>query len=151
MEAGHTIVGGVVSTTITVWLQVAMLVAGSMAAQVRVAVKVPPQPGLVTVATMTTTLLPAEAVGGSKVQGVPHWTTLLLAQEIVIGGGMGATGAGGSSAQAVKVLATKAVVRRMGPAPHLLRTNRFVGFIITLGVSAARFIMLFCVLTILTV
>ena len=61
----------------------------STAAQIRVAVKVPPHPALVTVETTLTNTLVAlqlsKADGGSKSHAVPHSTALLLAQ-IITGG-----------------------------------------------------------------
>src|SRR5439155_1314119 len=63
--------GGVASTALTVWLHVAALPHASVAAHVRVALKLWPQPALVTVPTMAiATLAPSQpslAVGGSKV------------------------------------------------------------------------------------
>jgi hypothetical protein len=79
-------VGGVVSTTRTVWLQVAELLQVSVACQVRVAIKVVPQePALLVTVPInwTVTLLPPQllkAVGGSKIQELPHSTFLLPAQ-----------------------------------------------------------------------
>ena len=70
--------GAVVSTTVIVWLQTALLLHASIARQVRVAVKVPPHSALVTVPVMlTTTLVPPHkslAVGRSKVHALPHST-----------------------------------------------------------------------------
>src|SRR5712691_668796 len=62
--------GRVVSTTVTVWLHVFVLLQASMAAQVRVAEKVFPQSALVRVLKTTMRLVPqasAGALGGSKV------------------------------------------------------------------------------------
>src|SRR6266567_9505072 len=78
--------GGLLSTTVTVWLQVLVLLQASMAAQVRVAEKALPQPALVTVLREMTRLVPqasAGAVGWSKVQDVPRTIVLLVAQLIV--------------------------------------------------------------------
>jgi hypothetical protein len=92
MGAGQTMVGGVVSTTVTVWLHVAVLVAPSTACHIRVAVKLPPHPALVTVLTTDTTgTLPLSvAVGGSKFHAARHSTTLLLAQ-VITGGAVSRT------------------------------------------------------------
>src|SRR5437867_3012997 len=80
--------GGVVSTTMIAWLHVA-LVQASAACQLRVAVKVLPQPALVVVLrTVITTFVPLQppaADGGSKPQAVPHSTKRLEAQVIVKG------------------------------------------------------------------
>jgi hypothetical protein len=85
----HTIVGGVLSTVVTVWLQLAVLPQASVACQVRVAVKVPPQcPAvLVTLPTMLIVTLPqvSLAVGASKLQAVAHSAVLSAAQAIVGG------------------------------------------------------------------
>src|SRR5947199_272663 len=84
----HVIVGGVVSTTVTVWLQVFVLLHASIAAQVRVAEKVLPQSGFVVVFRMTMRLVPqpsAGAEGGSNVQAVPHSTVLFVAH-VIVGG-----------------------------------------------------------------
>src|ERR1039458_9502671 len=81
-------VGGVVSTTVTVWLHSAWLVHASTAVQVRVAVKVLPQVALVTVPTMLTTGAAPHtsvAVGASNVQAVPH-STVLLGTQVMVGG-----------------------------------------------------------------
>src|ERR1043166_2141189 len=59
----HVIVGGVVSTTVTVWLQVFVLLQTSIAAQVRVAEKVLPHSGLVVVFKITTRLVPQPSAG----------------------------------------------------------------------------------------
>src|SRR5437667_311149 len=78
-------VGGVVSTTCTVWLQSAVLPLGSVARQVRVAVKVLPQPALVTVLRIAKVGVPQLSlitVGVSKVQAVPSSTVLLTLQEM---------------------------------------------------------------------
>src|SRR5437016_3564408 len=75
--------GRVVSTTLTVWLHVFVLLQASIAAQVRVAENVFPQSAFVIVLRMTMRLVPqasAGALGESKVQAVPHSTVLLVAQ-----------------------------------------------------------------------
>src|ERR1051326_7406023 len=82
------IVGGVVSTTVTVWLHVFVLLHASIAAQVRVAEKVLPQSGLVVVFRMTMRLVPqasAGALGRSNVHDVPHSTVLFVTQ-VIVGG-----------------------------------------------------------------
>ena len=84
----HVIEGGVVSITVTVWLQVLVLLQASMAAHVRVAEKVFPHKALVTVARMTMRFVPhasVGAVGTSNDQAVPH-STLLLAEQVIAGG-----------------------------------------------------------------
>src|SRR5207245_7809710 len=82
-------VGGVVSTTVTFWLQSAVLPQASVARQVRVASKVLPQwpAGLVTVLRMVTVTLPqvSLAVGGSKLQMLVH-STVLLGTQVIVGG-----------------------------------------------------------------
>ena len=84
MVLGQTISGAAVSMVVTVWRQVAELAHGSVALQVRVALKLPPASGLVTVLTMAmVTLVPLQvsmAVGVSKLHVLPHWTVLLVAQ-----------------------------------------------------------------------
>jgi cytochrome c oxidase subunit IV len=78
--------GGVVSTTVMVWLQVEALVQESIALHVRVALNVRPQKPavLVTVPTIwMVTFVPSQisfAVGMIKFQGVPHSTIKLAAQ-----------------------------------------------------------------------
>jgi hypothetical protein len=72
--------GGVVSTTVMVWLQLELLVQGSVAVHVRVALKVLPQKPvrLVVVVALTVTLLPLQRslmVGVVKAHVVPHSTT----------------------------------------------------------------------------
>jgi len=85
--------GAAVSTTVTVWLQVELLVQGSVACQVRVMSSEQPVP-LVTVFRMeTVTLVPLQAsnaLGSSKVQAEPHSTVLLVAQ-VMFGGVVSAT------------------------------------------------------------
>src|SRR5438046_2266693 len=78
------IVGLVVSTTVTFWLQLAVLPQASVARQVRVVSKVFPQwpVVLVTVLRMVRVTLPqvSLAVGASKSQVLVHSTVLLLTQ-----------------------------------------------------------------------
>src|SRR5215472_13052281 len=78
----QSITGAVVSITVTVWLQVALLLQLSIACHTRVASKVLPQwPAVfVTVLTTSTGTLPLllVAVGVSKVQTVPICTVLLV-------------------------------------------------------------------------
>src|SRR5437773_11199842 len=80
-------VGGVLSSTVTVWLQSAVLPQASVARQVRVASKVFPQwpVGLVKVGRMVMVALPqvSFAVGASKYQVVVHSTVLLGTQMMV--------------------------------------------------------------------
>src|SRR5467141_4048124 len=74
-------VGGVCSSTVTVWLHSAVLPQASVARQVRVASKVLPQwpVRLVTVPTMVMVTLPqvSLAVGASNDQVLAHSTVLL--------------------------------------------------------------------------
>src|SRR5438552_3182608 len=74
----HVNTGGVVSTMVMVWLQVAALLQLSIASQVRVAAKVWPHNKLVMVSlTIKLTLVPAQlsmAVGRSKLQALPAST-----------------------------------------------------------------------------
>src|SRR6266403_2258817 len=58
MFEGHVIVGGVMSTRVTLWLQVLLLPRWSMAAHVRVAENVRPHNALVTVPRMTIRFVP---------------------------------------------------------------------------------------------
>src|SRR5437867_85193 len=80
------------STTVTSWLQVLLLPQQSVAAHVRL-MSCGHVPGFVTVLRIVmVTLVPQQAsaaVGGSKPQGVPHSTVLLVAQ--VITGGVVST------------------------------------------------------------
>ena len=75
-------IGGVVSTTVTVCVQVLLLPQRSVASQMRM--KTIGQLPLVTVLRMVTvTLVPLHAslaVGASNFQAVPHWMVLLVAQ-----------------------------------------------------------------------
>src|SRR5258705_10547247 len=84
--------GGVVSITVTVWLQVALLLQPSMACQTRVVSKVLPQWPAVLVTVLSTLIvtwpLLSVAVGGSKVQAVPSCTVLLLLYGQSIPGGV---------------------------------------------------------------
>src|SRR6266446_2394820 len=77
--------GAVVSITVTVWLHWALLPQGSVACQVRFALKELPQPALVRVLTTVIVALPQEsvAVGASKVQAAPSSTVLLLLQLMI--------------------------------------------------------------------
>src|ERR1044071_1299422 len=80
-------VGGVVSTTVTFWLQSAVLPQASVARQVRVTSKVLPQWPVVLVTVLRTVMgtVPqgSLAVGGSNAQGVEHSTVLLGTQKMV--------------------------------------------------------------------
>src|SRR5437773_461442 len=82
-------VGGVLSSTVTVWLQSAVLPQASVARQVRVASKVLPQwpVMLVTVLRMVMVTLPqvSVAVGVSKLQLLLH-STVLLGTQVMVGG-----------------------------------------------------------------
>jgi hypothetical protein len=82
------ITGGVVSTTVTVWLHVLLRLEQSTASQVRVMVSEHWLP-LVTVSkTLTVTLEPqqrSKAAGASKVQTEPH-STVLLVEQVMTGG-----------------------------------------------------------------
>src|SRR6516162_6028106 len=84
--------GGVVSMTLTVWLQVALLLQPSIACQTRVASKVLPQwpAKLVDVLRTVIVSLPllSVAVGVSNVQGVPICTVLLVLLVQSITGGV---------------------------------------------------------------
>src|SRR5438094_10172642 len=81
-------VGLVVSTTVTFWLQSAVLPQASVARQVRVASKVLPQwPAiLVTVASLVIVTLPqvSLAVGALKDQALVH-STVLLGTQVMVG------------------------------------------------------------------
>src|SRR5436309_9448677 len=67
---------------VTVWVHRARLLQLSLASQVRVAWKLPPEPALVTVPMMATNTAPqlSLAVGSSKLHSWAHSTVLLLAQ-----------------------------------------------------------------------
>jgi hypothetical protein len=77
----HTRFGGVVSITVIVWLHVLLLLQGSLARQVRVALKLLLHPPLALVTVLTiviVTFVPAQmskALGWAKFQTVPHSTT----------------------------------------------------------------------------
>src|SRR5260370_42024051 len=80
--------GGVVSTTVTVWLHVALLEQQSVACHVRVIASEQAVPLVVVPVTVMVTLVPqptSEAVGASKLQAEPHCTVLLLAP-VITGG-----------------------------------------------------------------
>src|SRR5205823_3651283 len=83
------IVGGVVSTTVMVWLRVTeWLPLQSVASQVRVSVEVPAQvPGVVTSLTRFTVAPPqvSEAVGGVKLGVFGHWMVALAPAEPIVG------------------------------------------------------------------
>ena len=81
--------GGVVSTTVTVWLHGEAFVQLSVARQVRVAVKVSPHCALVTVlTTVMVRLVPSQMsvpLGESKDHRVPH-SMVLPATQVITGG-----------------------------------------------------------------
>src|SRR5882724_9456501 len=83
------ITGAVVSTTMTFWLQEALLPQASVARQMRVASKVLPQwlAVLVTVLTIVITALPllSVAVGASNVQAAPSSIVLLVLLQVITG------------------------------------------------------------------
>src|SRR5205823_5321486 len=88
LPATHVITGGVVSTTVTVWLHCELLLQASVALQVRVAMKVFPHVALVTVPTMAIVAVgphTSVALGSSNVQPVPH-SMLLPATHVITGG-----------------------------------------------------------------
>jgi hypothetical protein len=89
LSGAQVMLGGVVSTTVMVWLHVAELPHLSIAVQTRVAENVLPQSPLVTVLTVTMIrFVPSQvstAVGGVKLHGVPHSTNRLGAQEMAGG------------------------------------------------------------------
>src|SRR5256885_1140781 len=88
MSVGQVMPGGVVSTTVTVWLHSAWLPQASFAVQVRVAENVVPHSPFVTVPTTVTAGFPSQssfAVGASNVQAVTHSTFLGCAQ-VMLGG-----------------------------------------------------------------
>ena len=78
---GQVMVGGVVSTTVTVWLHCEKLPQLLMACHVRVAMKVLPQVALVIVLTMIN-VEGCEAAGSSKAQALPSSTVLFVTQRI---------------------------------------------------------------------
>jgi len=82
MLLGQVIVGGMVSTTVTVCVQSVVLVQQSVACQVRLMI-CGQTPEVELLMTVIVTLVPQHASvaeGGSKVQAVPHCTVLLVAQ-----------------------------------------------------------------------
>src|SRR5258706_660566 len=83
------ITGTVVSTTVTFWLQEALLPQPSVAIHTRVASKVVPQwpAAFVTVLTIVIVLVPllSVAVGGSNVQAAPNSTVLLVLLQVIPG------------------------------------------------------------------
>src|SRR6266702_2614701 len=83
------IVGGVVSTTVMVWLTVAeWLPLQSVASQARVSVEVPAQvPAVVTSLTRFTVAPPqvSEAVGGVKLGVFGHWMVALAPAAPIVG------------------------------------------------------------------
>src|SRR5213595_753874 len=87
--ATQKMVGLVVSTTVTFWLQSAVLPQASVSRQVRVASKVLPQwPAvLVSVLRIVIVALPqvSLAVGASKVQALVH-STVFLGTQVMVGG-----------------------------------------------------------------
>ena len=87
--AGHVIVGGVVSITFTVWLQLALLPHASVAFQVLVRLYVPAQaPGVVTSEISETTGAGSQtsvAVGTVKIGVAGHWIVAPVAQ-VSVGG-----------------------------------------------------------------
>src|SRR5204863_9583696 len=89
LSGTQVMVGGVGSSTVTVWLHSAVLPQASVARQVRVAAKVLPQcPAvLVTVLRMAMVTLPqvSVAVGGSKDQVLAH-STVLSGTQVIVGG-----------------------------------------------------------------
>jgi hypothetical protein len=93
LSGAQAMVGGIVSTTVMVWLQNAMFPHRSVAPHVRVAKKVMPHKALVSVSkTITVTLVPSQisfAEGGVKLKCAPHSTRRSGAQVIV--GGMVST------------------------------------------------------------
>ncbi len=75
-------IGGVVSTTVTVWLQVLVLPHESVASHVCV-MTCGQVPFVTVLNTVIVTLVPlqvSKAAGGSKVHALPHCTVLLVAQ-----------------------------------------------------------------------
>src|SRR5260370_28979669 len=83
------ITGAVVSTTVTFWLQEALLPQASVAIHTRVASKVVPQllAVLVTVLTIVIVLVPllSVAVGASKVQAAPNSIVLFVLLQVITG------------------------------------------------------------------
>jgi len=85
----QSIIGALVSTTVTLWLQELLLPQASVACQIRVASKVVPQCPitLVTVLRMVTVAAPllSVAVGESNGQAVPCSTVLLVLLHVITG------------------------------------------------------------------
>ena len=81
MFVAQVIVGAVVSTSVTVWLHCEVLPQASLAAQVRVALKVFPHAGFVTVVTVLNE--PPVIVGSSNIHVCPQGTVLFATQVIV--------------------------------------------------------------------
>src|SRR2546421_112590 len=83
------ITGAVVSVTVTFWLHVLLLPQPSVACQVRVALKVLPQPALVIVleTLRLTFVLPplSVTIGSLNTQAFPHWTVRLVLLQIITG------------------------------------------------------------------
>jgi hypothetical protein len=79
-------VGGMVSTTVTIWLQKLLLLQQSEATHVRM-MNSGHWPLVIVLITVTTGLEQQRSVasGGSNVHGVPHWTVLFVAQ-VSVGG-----------------------------------------------------------------
>ena len=92
LSAAQVSTGGVASTDVTVWLHVEALPQASVAFQVRVAVKLWPQPRFVTVLKIEIVTLPSQpsvALGGLNAHAAPHSTDLFAAQ--VSTGGVAST------------------------------------------------------------
>jgi hypothetical protein len=92
--ATQVMLGGVVSTTVIRWLQLARLPHASKASQVRTAVNAPPQPAFVVVLTIrmatTESLHVSVACGTSKLKARPHSAFRSVAQ-VMVGGVVSAT------------------------------------------------------------
>ena len=89
----HVITGGVVSTTVTIWLHDALLEQQSVACQVRVTTSEQAVPLVIVPVAVIVTFVPqqtSEAEGVSKLQAEPHWTVLLL-EQVMTGGVVSAT------------------------------------------------------------
>src|SRR5439155_22865868 len=89
LSGTQVMVGRVVSSSVTFWLQSAVLPQASVARHVRVASKVVPQwpVRVVTVSTMVIVTVPqvSLALGGSKDQALVH-STVLLGTQVMVGG-----------------------------------------------------------------
>ena len=88
----QTSTGGVVSTLVTLWLQVLVLPQASRAIQVAVSTS-GHVPLVTTPTSVTATLVPlhaSDASGGLKLQTLPHSTVLLVAQ-VMLGGVVSST------------------------------------------------------------